>query len=438
MLGRTLFLSLIVASGMAIAQVHLPTAAPPATPATGSESVAPAPLAALPAKTLPAAATPQPVILPYPAPARLPAYGGPLDDTAYTPVVAWARAEALLWWIQGRRLPSLLSQSPTGTPLDQAGVLGTPGTQTIFGGGDGTGGLRLGGRYTLGFWVDDGCKSFGLEGSFFHLPSFTDSGFVGGDGITGRPFVNALTGLPDAELVSFPGVLAGTATADLRSSLMGADALLRCPLCYDPCQTGPRCDLLVGYRWLHYGEDLTVRENLFPQGQEFVPGTNIQVFDSFRVRNQFHGVFLGLAGTWRLERFTLEAMGRVSVGHLHRNVQINGQTTVLIPGEAAVVNKGGLLAQRSNIGNYDRSTWTAIPEADLRLGYDLTDHLRLFAGYSLLVLNDFYRVADVVDTTINPNLIPPGTGNGPLRPAFQPNSGTIWVHGVTLGAELRF
>ncbi|MFQ3651746.1 MAG: BBP7 family outer membrane beta-barrel protein [Gemmataceae bacterium] len=164
----------------------------------------------------------------------------------------------------------------------------------------------------------------------------------------------------------------------------------------------------------------------------------MQVVDQFRVRNQFHGVLLGLAGTWRLDRFTLEAIGRVSVGHLYRNVDIYGQTTVVIPGEATFVSSGGLLAQRSNIGNYDRNTWTAIPEADLRLGYDLTERIRLFAGYSVLILNDFYRAGDVVDTTVNPNLIPPGTGNGPLRPAFQPSSSTIWVHGITLGAELRF
>ena len=361
-----------------------------------------------------------------------------MDETVRNPVTGWARAEALLWWIQGRSVPPLLSQSPAGTPLGQAGVLGTPGTQVVEGGGDGTGGLRLGGRYTLGLWIDDGCKAFGLEGSFFHLPGSTDSGSVGGQGISGRPFVNALTGQPDAELVSFPGVLAGIATTELRTSLMGADALVRCPLCYDPCGTGPRFDVLVGYRWLRYEEDLIARENLFPQGEAFVPGTNIQVQDQFRIRNNFHGLLLGLASTWRIQRVTLEAAGRVSVGHLHRNVQINGQTTVIVPGEPVVVNSGGLLAQSSNIGNYNRNSWTAIPEADLRLGYDVSDSLRLFAGYSLLVLNDFYRVGDVIDTNVNPNLLPPSTPGGPLRPSFQPSSGLIWVHGITLGAELRF
>ncbi|MFQ3651693.1 MAG: BBP7 family outer membrane beta-barrel protein, partial [Gemmataceae bacterium] len=324
MLARALFLSVVLCSGVTLAQVHLPTAgpmatrtaAPVATTPTTSSGAAPAPLSALPAIPLGNASTPQPVILTYPAPARLPAYGGPLDESTYSPVVAWMRAEALLWWIQGRSLPPLLSQSPAGTPLDQAGVLGSPGTQTVFGGGDATGGLRLGGRYSLGIWIDDGCKSFGLEGSFFHLPSFSDNATVGGEGITGRPFVNALTGQPDAQLVSFPGVLAGTATADLRSNVMGADASLRCPLSCQTSCTGPRYDLLVGYRWLRYEEQLTIRENLFPQGEVFVPGTNIQVVDQFRVRNQFHGVLLGLAGTWRLDRFTLEAIGRVSVGHL--------------------------------------------------------------------------------------------------------------------------
>jgi hypothetical protein len=384
--------------------------------------------------------TPNPVILPLPAPPMLPVAGGPLSAEVENPVTLWARSEALGWWIQGNRVPPLLSASPAGTPLDQAGILTSPGTQTVFGDSNAAGGVRSGGRYTLGIWVDDGCKAYGLEGSFFHLPGYTVSGAVGGGGsIAGRPFVVASTGAADAQLISYPGVVSGVATADVRSSVMGADALIRCPVGIDGCDgyAGPHVDVLLGYRWLQFEEDLTVRESVFPLGPPFVPGSHFYVQDSFRVRNTFHGILLGLASTWRQGDFSLELAGRLNIGHLQRHVCIDGFTTATIPGAGPAVAAGGLLTQSSNIGSYNRSVWTVIPEVDVRLGYDITSYLRVFMGYSALVLNDFYRTGNVVDPNLNTVQIQPVMG-GPTQPAFAPRSGTIWLHGINLGAELRF
>src|SRR5262245_8106792 len=51
----------------------------------------------------------------------------------YPPGCVWASAEYLLWWTKGDRLPPLLTTSPVGTPLANAGVLGRPGTSVLFG-----------------------------------------------------------------------------------------------------------------------------------------------------------------------------------------------------------------------------------------------------------------------------------------------------------------
>src|SRR5262245_48917534 len=45
----------------------------------------------------------------------------------------WIRADYLGWWLTGSRLPLLVTSSPPGTPRSQAGVIGAPGTQVLFG-----------------------------------------------------------------------------------------------------------------------------------------------------------------------------------------------------------------------------------------------------------------------------------------------------------------
>ena len=49
----------------------------------------------------------------------------------------WLRADYLMWFTTGTRLPPLVTTSPQGTPANQAGVLGAPGTTILFGGSDG-------------------------------------------------------------------------------------------------------------------------------------------------------------------------------------------------------------------------------------------------------------------------------------------------------------
>ena len=251
------------------------------------------------------------------------------------------------------------------------------------------------------------------------------------------PFVNEL-GMPDAELVSFPGLLAGSASVTARSSnLLGAGALLRQQIgCF--CCGCFRLDLVGGYRYFQYGEGVGVTENLSPLAAPFVPGTRIVVTDSFGTNNQFNGGVIGLDGQIRRGNWLFDLITRLDVGQVNREVNIYGSTTVTVPGAGSVTHLGGLLTQASNIGSYHSSNWTVIPELELRAGYQLTPNLRVFTGYSLLVLTDFSRAASVIDTTVNRNLIPPGTGGGPARPAYYAPRNDLFINGLNLGVEYRF
>jgi hypothetical protein len=109
----------------------------------------------------------------------------------------WMGAEYLLWQLRGGATPPLVSFSPPGTPVTNAGVLGTRGAQTLFGGDRIDGAVRSGFRVEAGAWLWEGC--LGVQGGYFYLGDvgkrFAD-GSPDGSRIVSRPFVDAIRGRP--------------------------------------------------------------------------------------------------------------------------------------------------------------------------------------------------------------------------------------------------
>ncbi len=66
----------------------------------------------------------------------------------------WVTTEALLWWMKGERLPPLVTASPAGTPLNQAGVLGAGNTTVLFGNSIVNNNVQGGWQINTGFWLD--------------------------------------------------------------------------------------------------------------------------------------------------------------------------------------------------------------------------------------------------------------------------------------------
>ena len=83
-----------------------------------------------------------------------------------------------------------------------------------------------------------------------------------------------------------------------------------------------------------------------------------------------------------------------------------------------------------------------VPEASINLYFQLTDHLKVFAGYTFLYWSHIARPGDQVDINVNPNLVPTsmtfGAAGGPARPAFTFHSTDFFAHGVNFGLELRY
>jgi hypothetical protein len=352
----------------------------------------------------------------------------------------------LLWWIKDGNAPPLVTTGPPGS----GGVLGAPGTRTLFGGNLGYD-ERPGARFTIGSWLDCDCTK-GIELSYFFLDGGSKGfGAASSTAVLSRPFFNVVTGLPDAQVVAFPGVASGGIRTSSDSSLQGADLNMLCNLCCRPaccptdcCATdcsrhaGFRLDVLAGPRWMQLNEDLIITEQL----TDTATGTSFTVVDRFETRNNFYGGQIGARAEWQRGRCFVNLLGKVALGVTQQTVRISGTTVFAEPGAEPSVQQGGLLALPTNIGSYSRNAFSVIPEFGVNVGCQVTDRLRAFAGYTFMYWSNVVRPGDQIDLAINPTQLPtaagPGTLVGPARPAFAFRDTDFWAQGISVGVEFRW
>lgn len=360
----------------------------------------------------------------------------------------WFGAEYLLWTTQGNALPALLTTAPAGTPRAVAGTLGNPNTTVLLGGNNANNNWRSGFRMYGGLWLNDD-QTCGLEAGYFFLGQSNYNASIGSNGsqILTRPFTNnvqadalgnfvAVAPFQDTELVSFPGVLAGSTAVSSSSDFHGFGANLTKNLCCTPCG---RVDFLLGYRYLYLNDQLTIQENLTGLAGSDFPGVNFLVTDSFQTKNYFNGANLGINYERRFDRFYIGLRTTVALGVTHSVVDIDGSTRVTDVDGTVTNYKGGLLALPSNIGNYTSDAFSVVPEVGVKLGMQVTDHLRIFAGYNYLYWSNVIRTGGVIDTRVNASQLPPSDGVvGPAFPQYSPARTGFYAHGIMAGLEFRY
>ena len=360
----------------------------------------------------------------------------------------WIRAEYLLWWVDGMNTPPLVTSSdPTTTAAGDVGVLGQLGTNLLYGGSDLSDGVRSGGRLRFGYWLGDDC-CLGITGSLWGLGGDDDEFTLSssGDPALARPFFNVdpLVNGPDAELIAYPNLLDGTISARASSELYSGSLLLRGLLCCheNACQTvSERVSLVGGYRFFRMNESLDITENLVvtATGGLVAQGTTFDIQDSFRTSNEFHGSEFGLSYERQRDIWSVELLGSVAFGQMCRQVSINGTTTTTVPTLAPDTRSGGLLAQSTNIGDYEDCEFVALPQLQANLGCRLTDRCRATVGYTFFYVGEVARPGDQIDTTVNGELLDPSlTPTGPSRPAFNLADTDLWITGLNLGLEYAY
>jgi hypothetical protein len=338
-------------------------------------------------------------------------------------------------------VPPLVTASPDAS----AGILGRPGTVTLFGpGSDLTDSPRSGGRFTAGAWLDED-QTFGVEGGYFFLAGHTRNFAATGSGAPGspvlaRPFFNVLSGREDSELVAAPGVAAGSVAVAASSRLQGFEANALCKLC---CGCGYRLDALGGLRYLDLKEGIAITEDLTVLPTvPLLGGTRFVVNDRFDTRNQFYGGQVGVRGEVSSGRLFATLAAKLALGDTHQSIDVGGFTRTTSPAGVRTTQPGGLLALPSNSGHFDRDRFGVVPEGSLGVGVQATEHVRVSVGYSLLYWSGVARPGDQIDRVVNPSALPVSGATapavGPARPAVLFKDTDFWAQGLTLGVEVRF
>jgi hypothetical protein len=361
-------------------------------------------------------------------------------------------------WTKGNPLPPLVTTSPLGTPQAQAGRLPVSATTEILFGNDRVDdGQRNGGRINVGYWLVDG-EFLGVEGQYFTLEEgSTDfdrlSMFSTGDPnaiILARPFINNDPILPepteDAAIIAFPnpfnlgpgtGTLDGSVDIRTTSYLQSAGALLR-KLVWIDFTMQRRLDLLLGYRFLRVEDSVTINDqSTFIPSAGPIPETTFTSQDIFSARNFFNGGEIGLKYQSQHGRLGVELIAKSAFGNNRQKTYINGSNTITAGG-MPIENVGGLLAQPSNIGSYQRDVFAILPEANANLRWDVTCNIRATIGYTFLYINRIQRSGDAINLNLNPTQINGGELEGAAEPAFFSTDSTWWAHGATAGVEVRW
>jgi hypothetical protein len=353
------------------------------------------------------------------------------------------RTDYLRWRTRGMDVPPLVTSSPPGTPLAQAGVLDNPDTVVLFGNDrlndDWVNGLRLQSTYSLRG------NSFGLQSEYYQLSDGQDGFNAASDGTTilTRPYFDVVSGDEASELIAFPNVVTGSivvaSESRLRSYMLAGRASM-CPIHIADCgcEDTNVVDWLAGYRYLYLRDQLAIGSNV-DTVTVAAPPTNTRSAEFFQARNEFNGLQLGTVYRANFRRAWLDTMMRVAIGANHQQVSISGLRTITGPAGTNDFT-GALLAQRTNIGNYERDQFTMVPDLGFSFGVRITQCLHATLGYSVLYFPRVVRAGDQIETDVNPNLIPPEAVpfTGALRPRFRFIESDYWAHGLNLGAEFRF
>jgi hypothetical protein len=368
--------------------------------------------------------------------------------TLSLPQDGWVSVEAMNMWQDALATPALLTTSPNGTARQDAGVL--PGGRVLFGGDDVLDDTLDGIRVRFGIWLDR-CHTVGLGAEYFELGELTQqySQTSTGDPILARPFFNTLTGREDSELIAFPEVVSGTATVDVRSALYGGGFhVRRLRGCEEGCREWLFCgckghfctrsEFRLGYRYLQLEEGVSIREELVSNDTSN-PGT-FDITDRFNTINQFNGVDLGWSHRIVRGYWTLEGLVRIAVGNTRQEVEIAGSTLINDPNDPPAQSYDeGFLALETNSGTHTQDEFSVVPEFDLILGYQLTDHLKATFGYTGLYWSNVVRPGHHIPTMLNPDNLPPDVAsNGAPRPQFAFDTTDYWIHGLTYGLEYRW
>jgi hypothetical protein len=331
----------------------------------------------------------------------------------------------LLWWAKGSHLPPLAT---AGTPAGE-GRLGDPGTAIVLGNQDLNEGARSGGRFALGYWLDD-LQDWSLQANVLVLGDRSINLAASSDefAVLSRPFSDVRRQAEAVEPVGFPGAAAGSVSVNHTGFLWGLEGDLAGNVAWSPWG---RVDVLAGLRYLELHENLSITEasSVTAGAGAVLPalapraGESFLSTDAFRGENRFFGGTVGATAALSRGCWTLTLVGKLSLGGEKEDTLVAGTGVVTrrAAGGARTILGEGLLAQPPNGGTFRRNTFAAVPEVGATLGYQLTDQVRVYGGYTFLYFSDVLRPEDQID---------------PLR--GKGRASEFWAQGLNFGMAFSY
>ncbi len=376
-----------------------------------------------------------------------PALGGPVEPVRFcgdpVPLQGWASAEYLNWWIRGQPTPGPIVT--TGDPASPtAGFLFDSSTVVLFGNEDIRMGSLKGGRITIGGWIDSESIT-GIEFVGFYLPK-RETRFQAASDATGVPVLalsaNLLGGgeevLWAASTIQVANI-AGSIDITTSSQFLGGELNTVFNAWRLPNDV---LEFVVGFRYLNLEEDFLINyETSFVGADGKITG-----HDQFNTRNHFYGPQFGARWTGGTGRLSLSLAGLIGLGATHQIVGIDGNTTLT----GAVLSAPGMVngffyTQPTNIGQSNHWVFSAVPQVQAKVGFDVLSNVRITFGYDFIAWTNVLRAANQIDRALNttqghPDIFFNGRGAlvGDPVPASRPNGTNFWAQGVSGGLEIRW
>jgi len=252
-----------------------------------------------------------------------------------------------------------------------------------------------------------------------------------GSPILAVPFFDALLNVESAQLVAFPGVSSnGSIRVASHNDLFGGDLYLR-KTWRQGCHS--HIDVLGGYMFNRMDDSLFLNAIYTSQTVPTV-GTVNDIQDVFRTQNEFHGAQVGFLAATRRNCVSLEILGKIALGNMREQVAISGITTATDINGGAVTVDGGLFAQPSNIGVYERNQFAVVPELNVNVAYQVSCDWKVMMGYSFIYFNNVVLAGEQIDRNVN---LAQAT-TPPDLPAFNFNRTDFWAMGLSFGAQYEW
>ena len=326
---------------------------------------------------------------------------------------------------------------------------------TLFGGDTIDGGDHNGFRLAMGGWLNDE-HTLGVEGDYFDLSpngSNYNSGLNNGYPALVRPIFDSAKPpifgpeyitVPPGKAVSIP--LVGSMVIQTSDYFQSAGFDFRRNLLCQEWAEGSessvswldhrartmRIDGLLGYRFYRLCDSVSTLE----EKVSLAPGDAGHLFDTydaFRASNQFNGLEMGFDAAMARGRWSLDFIVKVAMGNNHEVVDVLGTTQQTYPSGVTPppTPMGWLSRPDTNAGTHSRDQFVTIPKISMDVGYQVTSHWKLAAGYDLLYWDKVMRTGEQISDVFDP----PGTGPNPM---FPWKTTSYWAQGLRVSSELRY